>query len=473
MVIFLLTSCSNNQSISNYELIENAKKEDELIAKTNKVLMKDLMDRQYANQLYLEDFGDVNNKLIPSFIKGFEQKYFSDLGYPYFFENEVQFFNDSLKEVKEDHLMIEEILASPEKHLRKITIELYTFIPLEDRQSGSLLAFNDEMIKLAEVYKENQVDYEIVWRVYDEDALDHIGFEKVKALEEPLISLEQTGLLLNNSLYSNEYLLDYEEKSRPYGVRFADDIENLKIKFNKDFVFKGKDSKEDSANMFAPVDDLSMEFELVGSSDAYMTLLAQKKLSDEVYRIIEEEGAIDYIGAFVIGNDHEKGYFTSENFDMSEDVDSITFLNDVFPYEYDVSLIYLTTNEEDIDYSVLKNISAKINQLLSRYDENDEKMKNPIRVFIDFYVLENGSDINLVTQLLYDNRLTDRWLGYSRGLAYLYADMYIRRSETEGFHFLDVYGEKANYIYAVLDDPSEYSIDEFRRMYRRIDEFRR
>ncbi len=54
-----------------------------------------------------------------------------------------------------------------------------------------------------------------LWRVYDEHSLDGIGFEQVSALEKALILLEQTGFLLNNSLYSNEYLMDYDDESKP------------------------------------------------------------------------------------------------------------------------------------------------------------------------------------------------------------------------------------------------------------------
>lgn len=467
----LITGCSSNNSISNYELIENAKKEDALIAETNKALMKELMDRQYSNKLYLGDFEAVNAELIPQYIQQLDDTYFSKLGYSYFYEKDIQFYNDSLQRLKNNELSIQEVLESPEKHLRKMDIELYTFIPMKDRSAESLLEFDKHMIKLGEVYAENQVDYEIVWRVYDEDALDGIGFEKIKTLDEPVIPLEQTGLLLNNSLYSNEYLLDYENKSKPYGEIFSEDVVNLNNKFNEEFIYLGNDSIEDNADMFAPIDDLSVEFEAIGSNDAYLTLIAQKKLSDEIYKIIEEEGAKDYIGAFVIGNDFEKREFSSKSIDMSEPIDNIKFLNDIFPYKYDVSLIYMTSNEEDIDYAILKNISSKINLLLSRYHEGDETMKNPINLFVDFYILEDESEIRLAIKLLYENRLTDRWLGYKRGLAYLYADMYIRRSETEAFHYLDVYGEKLNYILVVFIDPSDFSVEEFSRRLRKSSEF--
>ncbi len=40
-----------------------------------------------------------------------------------------------------------------------MVIELYTFIPVEDRSAESLLAFDEHMIELGEVYGENRVDY--------------------------------------------------------------------------------------------------------------------------------------------------------------------------------------------------------------------------------------------------------------------------------------------------------------------------
>ncbi len=223
--------------------------------------------------------------------------------------------------------------------------------------------------------------------------------------------------------------------------------------------------------MFAPIEDLSMEFESISSDDAYLTLVAQKKLSDEIYGIIEEEGAKDYIGAFVIGNDFEKREFSGLNLDMSEEIDNIEFLSNIFPYKYDVSLIYMTNNGENIDFSILKKISSRINSLLSRDNGKNENRSNPINLFVDFYILEDESEIKLATNLLYENRLTDRWLNYKRGIAFLYADMYIRRSETEGFHYLDVYGEKLNFFLNVVVDPTDLSAEEFSRKFRKYSEF--
>ena len=181
--------------------------------------------------------------------------------------------------------------------------------------------------------------------------------------------------------------------------------------------------------------------------------------------IIDSENARDYIGALVVPNDIEGSGMNYTEFDLSKPFDEIKFLDDFKGY-YDISLIYLATDEEDIDYGVLKTISSKIVNLL---DEKEDR--HIIELFIDFYIVKDESEKTLITDLLYDNRLTERNINRDGGLENIYINMYERRAENEAFKYLDIYCEKLDYILRITGEPEKYSNEEFEKTYKTYDEY--
>lgn len=147
------------------------------------------------------------------------------------------------------------------------------------------------------------------------------------------------------------------------------------------------------------------------------------------------------------------------------------FLNNAYEGNYDVSLIYLISNEDEIDYGLLKRITSKLLILLEPEEPDKTPLIERISPFIDIYVVETDQEKKLISELLYENRLYTMYFDKSNGLGNLYSDMYLRRVENEAFHYLDVYAEKMDYFFWIMSDPSEWTDDEFIRKGKEYSEF--
>lgn len=466
--VFMLSGCSDStQTISNHDLIENARGADEEVAKQNKEKLKGLFDRQYANKLYLEDFSEVEEALNEAYIEQFEKEIFDGFNFPYFISSEVEFYNDSLKKLRDGQISVQDILLSPEEHLREFSTTFFVFATNEERPHEAMHALDEKLIAMNELYNAHDIKHRIEWRIYDSEVLKDYKIQDIEAMENPRIFLEQEGVILDETYYTDSFVSNYEDDTKMLYKKQTEVITILQKKYGLDFVPLGQDQY--MKDMYAPVNELDLRFEELGHKDRFLTIRAQKVFSDKIYEIIEEENASGYIGALVVPNDSGNTNINRKSYDLSQPVDDIVFLSDVYEPEYDVSLVYLATNEEEIDYEKMLNITRKIWML---FDNQVGFNKSRIAFFIDLYIVNDESEKELITSLLYENRLSERYMSWERGLENIYINMYKRRLENEAYFYLDIYATKLEYFMSVPSNTDLEDVEKFKKLNTRTSEFR-
>ena len=466
-LVAALTGCvkSKPTTISVYDLKQKAEGVDKAIAESNRELLKESFDREYKDKLYLEDFGNLNEELSEKYLEKLDKELLEDVRFPHFTRSEMKFYNLSLKELRDGDITEENVISNPEEHLRNFELEIFMFATEEERSDEEMFELNERLLALNETLKVTGVKHDISWKIYDSVILNNTSIQEIREMERPRNLLDKENLLLNDTHYTEERFTKYkyEYKSTPYRERVLRYKNYLFDKYKIKFMPTSTDRI--GKYMYAPIYDLSLNFEVSGEFDRFLTLLSQKLLSDKVYEIIDSENAGDYIGAFVVPNDSNDVSMNAKEMDLSKPLDELEFINS-FDGHYDVSLIYLATDERDIDYEVLKTISSKIVNLL---DKKEDRMI--ISFFIDFYIVKDESEKTLITDLLYDNRLTERNIKREIGIENIYKNMYIRRWENEAFKYLDIYCEKLSYFLFVTRDPIELSNEEFKRIFSEYSEF--
>jgi hypothetical protein len=459
IIVILLSSvfvgCTQApQTISTYELKESAEISDREAALSNKETLKASFDRHYANGLYFEDLEDVKLDLTNAYIKQFESSIVDSFKFPCFMEIKVEFFNDSLMKLKEGELTIEEVTRNTENHIRDIEGILYVFSTEEERSDKVMLEMDEKLRATNNFFNEHDISHKIVWRIYDSKILNDISIDEIKKMDEPIVFLEQNKLILDETFYTSEFTSDYEYESKPYYIRQSEEVNHLYNAYNIDFVGVGQDGYLNC--MYAPAYDLNLKIENRSLSNRFMTLMAQKLLFDQIYEILKSENVENEIGLLVVPNDTGNTDMNYGTYDFSKPIDALDYLNNVYGFDYDVSLISLSTSEEKIDYEILMKLSDKIWNLL---DEKDGMSR--LSFFIDFYIVKSDEEKSLITSLLYENRLNQRYLDREGGLANIYKNMYIRRLENEAYFYLDIYAEKMWYIIRIASYPHIKSVEEF------------
>lgn len=239
-------------------------------------------------------------------------------------------------------------------------------------------------------------------------------------------------------------------------------LRELKEKYNQEFYWLGN-------YRYAPVDHPQLYFDrdyyIVGEydpvrkkvnlidGDHYTSAYAQYQVGEEVSKIIREMDWEGKVVAFVHtapNNSKHTEYDTSQlPYDFGKPVDPEEFLKS-YTGDIDVNLLYLKTPGEGIDYPKLRELVTKVQQLpikwtvernvVPRGQENFGEVT--YFGFRDIFLSVRELDqelIPIINHLFERDRLSVHKEKAKGFLSEVFADLEVKKIETQGFHILDMF----------------------------------
>lgn len=345
-----------------------------------------------------------------------------------------------------------DIASFPEEQIRDVFIEVYMFCEEKDveRKFGEYTPITRWLEDKEKAFKAMGLnEHGLAFLEYESSVLNAVGINELKNSDYPIIELNQyksslTRDILKEGYRETHYLYTDSWKTKRYTGRRVD---KLNEKYNHPFVYLWEGPQEINYNMFMDAERPELVFEADAfTADRYLTLLAQERMSRLVNQIIEEEGGSAFIGQYTAPR---KGLENDTNpnevsCNVDEIVDDLDFVKDIYPGDYDVNLIYLKEEGDDLDYEIIYRISNRIKKLFERSDRTN--------LFCHFYNLDNGSN-SVVLSLLKNDTKTSNYFEDSGGIEDIFANMYMTREETDAFHYLDVFATKEEYLVRVSSIP--------------------
>lgn len=431
-------------SYTGQDLIKQAEIEREALVAAAQERKSDL-DKMYRNGLYFEDFSK-EIEILDTFIAQKVEAEYQEVISPassILIDPHNQYYNASLKQMKEGKLTPEDFYNNPGEHIRKMMYDQYQLIAGVDAEdhTSQYLALDAKRTSILEEYVAKKLGY-IKLRIYP---LMNKALTREKALELLKERLLKEHIWDNGLIYSSmetPYIINGKSTSGVMiGSRTLDTLQRLKDKYHEEFLpveSIGGTQKTGERYASKRYPEVLFENGSWSTEDAYLQALSQKLLCDEVYRIIKEEGGEKFIAplSVPVSNDDFIGKNTYNTVEIPDVKD---FLLNAYTGEYQVTLNYLKTSDEEIDYALLQRITNRIHILIS----SEEKSRNVVLVY--FYDVDE-SDKTIVTDLFKRDMLTASDFDDRESLMGIYSNMYRDRVETDGHHYLDVYAEKLEYL---------------------------
>ncbi len=407
------------------------------------------MVRMYKYGLIFEDFSKEKEKMDRAFEAHLEKELSQVTQAPLFVKSDMEYFNDSLKKVRDEGWGLEQILADNQDGIREGHFMVYVF-------TEKYVEIDDVLKKYKGYLGIYAGSVTSVFRLHP-DAL------KTKVLDEWRKDA--------NIPYT---LKPWDMKDRIQDPYLADTEvpKGLAKKYGEEFVYIYDVKKSENAlNVCAPLRDLSLKFETQHINDGpydsfdfdkYLTVLAQKYMGEAVGRIVEEEGLGDSMVHLVIPGrldwaDTDATPYGTGNIRTQED--ELKFLNEGYQGIYDINLIYLKTPEEEVDYAKIQTAVRRINGIaVTPGAIKGMTLRSTCLVSIYDMTDEDKS----IAQELFKREQTPS--NYFRPNHILDVSE-CTREETDGFHFLDIYGERLETSLRIVGQQEELPPYEFKRRY--------
>lgn len=430
-----------------------AKANEQELIRQARINQTDDMVRMYKYGLIFEDLSKEKRQMDRAFEAHLEKELSLVTQAPLFVKCDMEYFNDSLKKVRDEGWGLEQILADNQDGIREGHFMVYVF-------DGSYSEGIEELDNVLKKYKGYLGIYPgsvtSVFRLHP-DAL------KTKALGEWREDV--------NIPYS---LKPWDMKDRIQDPYLADTEvpKGLSKKYGEEFVYIYDVKKSENAfNVCAPQRDLNLRFETrhrtddpfgTVAFDKYLTVLAQKYMGEAVGRIVEKEGLGNSMVYLVIPGrldwaDTDLTPYNTGNIKTQED--ELKFLNEGYQGIYDINLIYLKAPEEEVDYAKIQTAVRRINGIaVTPGAVKGMTLRSTCLVSIYDMTDEDKS----IAQELFKREQTPS--NYFRPNHILDVSE-CTREETDGFHFLDIYGERLETSLRIVGQQEELPPYEFKRRY--------
>jgi hypothetical protein len=186
--------------------------------------------------------------------------------------------------------------------------------------------------------------------------------------------------------------------------------------------------------------------------------MAQKMVTKTVNKIIKSKGYEDRIVVFSTSDNetdtHSEQYNLKVDFSkIQTEEDEIKFMNEIFPTKMETTIYYLLTEDEKIDYKTLKEIGEDFQAIYPNYESN-------VNVFFIYFIRISEENRKIVVDLFKDKDSTEGYFRKRReGINF--TDMFLTRTDHEGFRFLDVYGEQLDFMYWIDNDLKSLTLNQF------------
>ncbi len=423
---------------------------------SSKETLKAVMDRDYGSDFVaetqeseLESLEETNQRLNREYEDLIEETLEKEWGGVFIARIDSILYRDTLKLARDQKLSIKDLTMNERYGLNpyKNPVKAPDFI---------LLGFIDLSGKIQEDKFIKSIsklicDADDQFYIYPSNVLKTYTEEQVRAFKNPLIELRRVS--------------DYTYSMAIFGTSFEivkNARKQLEEKYNKDFEILYRSGITGGDMVASPLNDLDTIFEVesngvgTGSSDLYLTVLAQQKMSNFVNQQIEAAGLSDSLIQYT-GIDNW-GSFSDMNqkpFDFQIQMDDRKFLNEVYDSHFMTILIYLLKPGEEPDYGKIQKV---VNGVTSTLDSTNRHI-----VEVCFYHVEKKRIKDLKMLFLRDyapNYYVNDDFANRMSL------LTVIRSDTEGFDYLDVYCERDPLYAEVIDkaDP-ELSLNEFKALF--------
>lgn len=458
------SSSSPGTSINMGQMAREADQKQKAIIQNVRETQKDVLDKMYGKGLIDQDFSDVKQRLDKEYSTRIEREINALVSVPYFVKCDTTYFNSTLRDAKAGNWNIDKVLENTEGNIRESHISVYLFEdPTLIGQSSAnieLFNYNKKLINYA-------ADYE-----------KKFNYKKIHFIEcccdQKALMKKTVRTYANSKEYEfglAEYVLSKGSLTGIGKDLFVPARQFLEAKYGEKFLFIGESEKQIGKGIYAPVNHLDLKFEMdsyyfteLDEKDKYLSVLAQKYLSEEMDRIIKAQG-LDGKMAFLIVPHSIKDDDTDMNGCQTAHIktrsDQLKFLNEVYGGNYDVNLMYLKEADEAVDHAKIKKSIEQVQSLITHPGKGElDEADTRVSCFVSFYNM-GDEDRRIALKLLKRDRITENYYREQVQFSNLLSNMFIRREETDGFHYLDVYGQKENKEWSIMGKLKPMTTDEF------------
>ncbi len=386
--------------------------------------LKQEMDRMYGSGLYELDMKATEERLTKELVEKQEKRLPELLGGPVIVRCEVVYYRDSLREAQDNNVHIDDLLKAQDSGGK----------PFARSGITTIYGFADPSMELEALrqFKYNTslgMSDETVLFIYPKSVLKTYNLEQIRAMEYPFIELNKVS----------EYFFSAPIASGSNMELIHDTKKRLKEKYHEDF----ECMNDFRAEYWCPVKDPSLWFDhMVENDDMYLPTLAQKRMSETINQIIEEEGGKDSIVQY--SRIENTSTSNGEIFKKPYDTRNLTDSNEIFTKAYignfHTGLFYLLSPGETVDYDKLARISKRVKAILGE-EKPEDKIKHVLRIY--FYQVP--TDIKPIAIEQFKKELTPDNAEITIHLTDSFEQGTLTEGDTEGFRLLRVYGERQNW----------------------------
>lgn len=478
-LLLMLCACSSNSgttTINMSDITGAIEEEQNQAVETFKAENKERFDKDYENGLYYEDFSEEEKLVSAAYEPIFSEKFnayteeFKNKKarnmriYPeaLFIRVEVDAFKQSMKNLREKTLSVEDILANESEHIKKIRITMYR---LQDDR-GSQDDWYGRLEEDIQAYNLKNIELEVITSLVTTDTISKDEFAMLSRSEHPqedIIQYFPKGDIFQTLLVNGPSGVNGIDIETPREGVFL-----LELKYYEPFRFY---SLGIDGAFYQSITNPEFVFQAKSSSVAdnkYPTIRTQKMVTDRVKAIIESHDLQDKIVVFVkpkkprrIDSPEHHMFFDFSKLNMDDPVEiakedrssDLWFVNERYPNDTHIALYMILEEGEIQDEVLIKQLGEEIQEL---YPSD----KNYVNVFLYVYRMD-AEKREILVDLFKDKDRTENHFECGRNAALDFSSIYTTRTDHEGFRFLDVYGERDEYMYKYYPKVVNYSQEEF------------
>lgn len=475
----LLAGCAEGtqQVIQGSDLLESSQAIDEQNIENVIATQKEKYIKHYQDGLYFEDRSEYQKELNREFQKALRQQIdqairtdpeikFDPGRFSYILKTDIEYVNESVKLYSEGKLSAQEIIFAPE-HIMQIRIQFYGFEDriYKDEEDAAQIDFESVFFepRLRNYIDQGIENVEYLGTCYHADILKQFPIEEIEKQEDIPFFLDGKAKALTTSAFLKTYYGDTKVVDEGYVMISEGEVGTMK--YNDEFIMKKLSQKYNiefyrkGYSYYAPKDRPDLFFESlqdISAQDYFLSTLYQDILTKKIQKYLEQEGLSDRMVVFVEvepdGYVFEEGGVSSRSYDMSKEMNEEEFLlNGPQGYNGSVNVIL-------IDLDTGENPLSK---------ERKDKIRNTVQSWVDGgyeYIEDKGGTAvieggfryveikrfeiddygrKVVVDLFKRYRLTERnRRPNDLGLAGVWSDIYDKRAETPGFHYLDIFAKE-------------------------------
>lgn len=498
LLSFLSVSCQEvikprHTVIEGSDLIRVGKEAEKAYRQNTITRLKEKYQRHFAEELYFADLEEAKKKLSEEYTLSLQAQIDKVFSEPYILRMEADFVHSEVQAYAKGEKTLSEILQSPGENIMSLKGQFFGFRrhPKQDPYTSEEVPEYKFLEKLAQDYVAEGVDFVEIWfNEYPQELFARHPLEEIDKQENIFLYLkDESKKVMTGYLSKTYYDLFYNKNwgeppisryrsgmtTKPYPGRtkkkeeiakedwtveyeIRDNLHYLQKKYNMEF-FHIADT------WYAPVQYPQMYFYSLhqhwspgcgseGGFDYFLGLYHQYLLNQKIEAVLKEEGLEEDVLYFV---QSEPNYMEAE--DDSLDVDTLT---DRYPFGEEgytqerllaggysgqvyLNLILLEEEEQIVSKEKLRNVMAKLEQIVDKAGEEERRRKNPFwgDCFIQmqrYKIDPHGKQV--VRKLFREHPLTERFDNEVLNITTIASDRYRVRTGTEGFFYLDIFARK-------------------------------